>query len=119
MYQGVRRGAGGCSREARTEGHPRSPRRGQRCAQRGVTRGHAGLRGNNSDSLDPGLLPRAARAFPGDQPGFFSYLANLWREAGGGGMAEEGPRLETGGEGAAVKGVSRGGCPGDVSSRRK
>jgi len=37
----------------------------------------------------------------------------------GGGTAEEGPRLGTGGEGAAVKGVSRGGGAGDVSSRRK
>ena len=65
------------------EGHPRSPRRGLCFAQRGVTPGHAGLRGNNRDSLDPGLLPRTAQAFPGDQRGFFSYLANLWREAGG------------------------------------
>lgn len=45
--------------------------------------GPRGLEGNNRDSLDPGLLPRTAQAFPGDQRGFFAYLANLWREAGG------------------------------------
>lgn len=72
--QGARGSAGSCSREARTEGHPRSPGLGLRFARRGVTRGHAGLRGNNSDSLDPGLLP-------GDQRGLLSYLAHLWREA--------------------------------------
>lgn len=34
-------------------------------------------------------------------------------------MAEEGPRLELGGEGAAVKGVSRSRGAGDVSSLLK
>lgn len=75
--------ARGCSREAETEGHPGSPRRRLCFTPHGVTRGHAGFRGNNSDSLDPGLLPPAAQAFPDERRGLFSYLANLWREAGG------------------------------------
>lgn len=73
----------GRSRKAGTEGHPRSPRRGLRIARRGVTRGHAGPRGNKSDSSDLGLLPLAAQSFPGDQRGLFSYLANLWQEGRG------------------------------------
>lgn len=55
------------------EGRPRSPRRGLSFAPREVTRGHTGFRGNNSVSLDLGLLPRAAQAFPGDQRGLFLF----------------------------------------------
>lgn len=70
---GVRRSAQSCSREAGMEGRPRSPRRGLSFAPREVTRGHTGFRGNNSVSLDLGLLPRAAQAFPGDQRGLFLF----------------------------------------------
>lgn len=50
VRQGVRRSARGRSKEAGTEWHPRSPRHRLRVAPREVTRGHSGLRGNNSDS---------------------------------------------------------------------
>lgn len=94
-----RRGAPRLLQGLGTEGHPGS----LLLAQQRVTRGHSDSRGNNRDSLDPGLLPPAVQSVPGLPEGLFFFfflpLANLWLEASGGGTTEEGQRLKMGGRG--------------------